>query len=175
MKLYFAVLCLVCALVSCKRSENSDKKTRVGLTNYVRVEKRIIKLEDTLHYAYRQLMENQVDTLPINTIHLLESYYLRAFQLDKANQHTSHYLDKLQQLYIQEKKYALSLIWTDTLLTYFPNYKQKAVLLLNAGTTAELFLKDRKKMKYYYNRLLTEHPKLKKEVVEMVKFRLGKS
>ena len=167
--LFFGVSLLILA---CNRS---SRNSVVHQTNYEKVEKQIVRLEDTLHYAYKQLMNNSVDTLPFNTIHLLESHYKRAFNIGAKKEMTSIYLDRLQQLYMQEKKYALSLAWTDTLLYHFPKYKQKAALLLNAATTSEVFLKDVKKTQYYYNRLLNEHPKLKKEVVEMVKMRLGKS
>ena len=91
------------------------------------------------------------------------------------NELSPKYLDKLQQLYLQEKKYGLSLSWTDTLLKSYPFYTQKAALLLGAATTAEIYLKDQTRMRYYYGCLLREHPKLKKEVVEMVEFRLKKS
>lgn len=175
MKYIFVVFACVFFLFSCNRSQITDKKIQVGHSDFVHIEKQIVALEDTLHVYYQQLMDNMVDTLPLKTIHVLERNYIRAFQLGKAEENAPIYLDKLQQLYIQEKKYALSLDWTDTLLVYYPMYKQKAALLLNAATTAEVFLKDRKKMEYYYNRLLTEHPKLKKEVVDMVKLRLGKS
>ncbi len=171
MKMYFLIFSFCILLIGCNRTK---KHTVVGLSNYVLVEKKISILEDTLHYAFTQLMDNKVDTLPYNTIHLLERYYKRAFKLGESKEMTSVYLDKLQQLYMQEKKYALSIAWTDTLLAYFPQYKQKAALLLNAATTSEVFLKDRQKTHYYY-RLLNEHPKLKKEIVEMVKMRLGKS
>jgi len=147
----------------------------VGLTHFSRVEKRIVALEDSLHVSYEKLMNNSVDTLPIQTIHLLESNYKRAFRLGTKNTRTANYVDKLQQLYLQEKKYALSISWTDSLLAYYPTYPQKAALLLNAATTAEIYLKDEHKMRYYYERLLREHPKLKKEIVEMVELRLKKS
>ena len=163
---------VVLVFIGCNRSEFSEKKTVVGFTNYERVEKKIVLLEDTLQYAYRLLMNNEVDTLPFKSIHMLENEYKHAFVLGSNKRSTALYLDKLQQLYLQEKKYALSLNWTDTLLHYFPNYDQKATLLLSAATTAELYLKDQKKTEYYYYRLLNEHPKLKPEVVEMVKFRL---
>ncbi len=168
----FLFICIVVVLVGCNRSEFSERKTVVGLTNYERIEKKIALLEDTLQYSYRLLMNNEVDTLPLKSIRLLENNYKLAFELGRNNQSTAFYLDKLQQLYLQEKKYALSLNWTDTLLHYFPNYNQKASLLLNAATTVELYLKDQKKTEYYYHRLLNEHPKLKPEVVEMVKLRL---
>ena len=171
MRWYFYAL-FILSIFGCTRSFNASKKMEVGLTHFSRVEKRIVALEDSLHVSYVKLMNNSVDTLPIQTIHLLESNYKRAFRLDVENEHSAIYLDKLQQLYLQEKKYALSLSWTDTLLTRFPNYKEKAALLLNAATTAEVYLKDENKMRYYYERLLLEHPKLKKEVVAMVHLRL---
>ena len=170
MRYFYALFIL--SIFGCTRSFNTSKKMEVGLTHLSRVEKRIVALEDSLHVSYVKLMNNSVDTLPIQTIHLLESNYKRAFRLDVENEHSAIYLDKLQQLYLQEKKYALSLSWTDTLLTRFPNYKEKAALLLNAATTAEVYLKDENKMRYYYERLLLEHPKLKKEVVAMVHLRL---
>ena len=158
--------------VGCARENGTSKNVKVGLTNLSRVEKRIVVLEDSLHVYYEKLMNNSADTLPFYTIHLLASNYKRAFQLGVKNEHSAIYLDKLQQLYLQEKKYALSLSWTDTLLTRFPLYKEKAALLLNAATTAEVYLKDEKKMRYYYERLLLEHPKLKQEIVAMVQLRL---
>ncbi len=172
MRIQLVFLCILVLIFGCNRIDKSKRKTIVGLSNYKYVEKRIVALEDTLHYAYRELMENHVDTIPINTIHLLEKYYQRAFQLSKKQKSTFEYLDKLQQLYTQEKKYALAIAWTDSLLFYAPHYTQKASLLLNAATTTEIYMKDQKKALYYYNRLLKEHPRLKKEVVEMVELRL---
>ncbi len=169
---YFLLIVLI---VGCTRSFNSSRKMEVGLTHFSRVEKRIVALEDSLHVSYEKLMRNSVDTLPMHTIHLLESDYKRAFQLGGKNERIASYLDKLQQLYLQEKKYALSISWSDSLLLHYPSYPQKAALLLNAATTAEIYLKDEQKMRYYYERLLREHPKLKKEIVEMVELRLKKS
>lgn len=174
MRWYFYFLC-VFVFIGCTRSKSTSKQIVVGLSNSTRVEKRIEVLERELKESYKKIMDNRVDTLPIQTMHLLEANYKRAFELGPKNERSAQYLDKLQQLYLQEKKYRLSLIWTDTLLNHFPTYKHKAVLLLNAATTAELYLKDQEMMRYYYTRLLSEHPKLKKEVVEMVEFRLKKS
>lgn len=174
MRWYFFALFSI-FLFGCTRSFNTSKKMEVGATHLTRVEKRIVDLENSLHDSYDKLMSNSVDTLPIQTIHLLESNYKRAFRLGTKNSRTAIYVDKLQQLYLQEKKYALSIAWTDSLLAYYPTYPQKAALLLNAATTAEIYLKDEQKMRYYYERLLREHPKLKKEIVEMVELRLKKS
>ena len=175
MRIYISLFIFLFVLLACERNLVSSKITRVGLSNFEYVSKRISILEDTLHTSYERLMRNEIDTLPMHTIHRLESNYKRAFSLNRKNVVVSIYLDKLQQLYLQERKYALSIAWTDTLLLHFPHYKQKAALLLNAATTAEIYLKDQQKMRYYYERLLREHPKLKKEVVEMVEFRLKKS
>ena len=174
MRWYFYAL-FILSIFGCTRSFNTSKKMEVGLTPLARVEKRIVYLENSLHDSYDKLMNNSVDTLPIQTIHLLESNYKRAYRLGAKNTRTAIYVDKLQQLYLQEKKYALSIAWTDSLLTYYSSYPQKAALLLNAATTAEIYLKDQKKMRYYYERLLREHPKLKKEIVDMVELRLKKS
>lgn len=166
------LLGVILLVTACNRSANTHKSIRVGFSSYERVEKEILQLEDTLKFSYRKLMTNQVEVLPYNTIHLLEQNYRHAFRLNRTNEHSAIYLDRLQQLYLQEKKYALSLDWTDTLLAVFPKYKSKAALLLNAATTSEIYLKDKQKSINYYNRLLTEHPKLKQEIVEMVKARL---
>jgi len=174
MRYFFCFISLL-LLFGCTRKANSSKKMHVGLSPFSLVEKQIVELEDTLHISYQKLMNNTVDTLPVHTIHLLESRYKRAFQLDPKHPRVGLYLDKLQQLFMQEKKYALSISWTDTLLTYFPVYEQKAALLLNAATTADIYLKNEQKMRYYYQRLLSEHPKLKKEILEMVQLRLQKS
>ena len=174
MRWYIYIL-LVLFSFGCSRSNDTSKNRKIGSTNLSRVEKRIVVLEGTLKQSYQKIMTHGVDTLPIQTIHLLEANYKRAFQLDLKNKLCPEYLDKLQQLYLQEKKYGLSLTWTDTLLKHYPFYKQKAALLLSAATTAEIYLKDQTRMRYYYGRLLREHPKLKKEVVDMVEFRLKKS
>ncbi len=175
MRIYISLFIFLFVLLACERNSVSSKITRVGLSNFEYVSKRISILEDTLHTSYERLMRNEIDTLPMHTIHRLESNYKRAFTLNRKNVAASIYLDKLQQLYLQERKYALSIAWTDTLLKHYPFYKQKAALLLSAATTAEIYLKDQTKMRYYYGRLLREHPKLKKEVIEMVEFRLKKS
>ena len=174
MRWYIYIL-LVLFSFGCTRSYDSSKNRKIGSTNLSRVEKRIVVLEGELEKSYEKIMTNRVDTLPIQTIHLLEANYKRAFKLGLKNELSPEYLDKLQQLYLQEKKYGLSLTWTDTLLKHYPFYKQKAALLLSAATTAEIYLKDQTRMRYYYGRLLREHPKLKKEVVDMVEFRLKKS
>ena len=174
MRWYIYIL-LVLFSFGCSRSNDTSKNRKIGSTNLSRVEKRIVVLEGRLKQSYQKIMTHGVDTLPIKTIHQLEANYKRAFQLGPKNERSALYLDKLQQLYLQEKKYRLSLTWTDSLLNHFPAYNQKAILLLNAATTAELYLKDQEMMRYYYERLLREHPKLKKEVVEMVEFRLKKS
>ena len=84
--------------IGCARENRTSKNVKVGLTNLSCVEKRIGVLEDSLHRSYEKLMNNSVDTLPLQTIHLLASNYKRAFRLDVKNEHSAIYLDKLQQI-----------------------------------------------------------------------------
>jgi hypothetical protein len=166
-----AISCLILFLVACSRNA-SETNIQVGLTPLQLLSKKIEVKELELQKSYQKLMQNESDSLPIQTIHQLEVLYKRYFIYDNKALLSAEYLDKLQQLYLQEKKYMLSLSWSDSLLTHFPTFKGKANVLLSAATTADVCMHDRSKMIYYYRRLLNEHPKLKLEIKKMVEDRL---
>jgi len=169
MKKIIAFTLLAFVLIQCKNaSENENTNLRPSQDE---LKKSIKVMDDSLSVLYQNLMKDPQKQIPSLAIYETINRYLAFYKEYPTDKYSATCLDKVQQLYLQEKIYESSLAYTDTLLIKFPNYKDKANLLLNAGSTAEL-LEDKDLLKKYYSRLLKECKDLNSETREMVEFRL---
>jgi tetratricopeptide (TPR) repeat protein len=169
MKKIIPFVILTFVLIQCKNStENENLSIRPSQDE---LKKSIKVMDDSLKVLYQELMKDPQKQVPSLAIYETINRYLAFYKNYPTDKYSANCLDKVQQLYQQEKIYENSLAYTDTLLLKFPDYKEKANLLLNAGSTAEL-MNDMDLLKKYYQRLLEECKDLNSETRKMVEFRL---
>ncbi|MBI2257839.1 MAG: hypothetical protein HYU67_02960 [Flavobacteriia bacterium] len=175
MKNQFVLNCLtftgLLLLFSCNNDNKLDKK-KVKIITPSSIKTDIKSTDDTLQHYYKLLMENKIEQIHPNHFINATQNYLLFYRKYPNDSFAPVCLDKAQQLYTQQKKYALALKYTDTLLKHYPNYKDNPTLLVNAGSICDAILNDRKKTQYYYQKLITQYPSIDKETKEMVEFRL---
>lgn len=157
------------ALVLIQCSENKEKKESKPSMESLKT--RIDEMNDSLQGLYADLMEDPSKKIPSIVFYEAINRHLDFYKNYPKDPYSATCLDKVQQLYLQEKVYEKSLEYTDTLLLKYPKYEKKASVLLNAGSTADV-MQDTAKVRRYYSQLLDEYPNLNKETKEMVEFRL---
>ena len=148
-----------------KEGHATEKQSKETLKSSIK------EMDDSLKVLYKELMKDESKQIPSLAIIETINRYLAYYKNYPEDNFAPECLDKVQQLYLQEKVYEKSLEYTDTLLMKYPKYKNRASLLLNAGSTCEI-TNDKAKIKKYYTQLLEEFPNLDKETKEMVEFRL---
>ncbi len=159
--------------VSCSRKEGS-KSVKIGYVGADSLRQNISLKEKSLNSYYQNLMEGKVtvDTLPNKLINDLLKEYQLFFRTYPKDTISPYYIDKIHQLFTQEKQYSYAVDWVDSLLHYYPNYRNKTLVLYSAATSSDMYLLDTNRVKKYYNRMLNECPKLKKEVKNQILHRL---
>lgn len=162
------VFCVVALLaVAC----GSDKNTS-GAPTQADLKKSIEVMNDSLDVMFQEVMDGKRDKVPSLAIYETVNRYLAYYRAFPNDTYAATCLDRVHQLYLQEKVYDLSVQYGDTLLQRYPKYSERANVYLSLGSTYDVMLKDSAKVRLYYSKLLKEFPKLPKETQEMVQFRL---
>lgn len=167
------VFLILIVLISCTR-KNSAHHPQIGYTGVDSLKKSISLKEKNLQKYYQDLMvgEKSIDTLPDKLINSLLSEYQVFYKTYPKDTTTPYYLDKIHQLFTQEKQYAYAVDWVDTLLNHYPKYRNKSLVLYSAATSSDLNLMDTNRVKRYYQKMLNECPKLKIEVKNQINHRM---
>lgn len=173
MKYLFLLVLINGILASCTRGEGTNNLS-IGYNGADSLKKSIELKENNLKNYYQAIMQDQltIDTLPNKLINeLIKDYqiYYRSYPKDSLS---PYFVDKIHQLFTQEKQYTYAADWVDTLLNYYPNYSNKSLVLYSAATSVDMYLLDTNRAKVYYLRLLEECPKLKTEVKNQINHRL---
>jgi hypothetical protein len=170
---FFLVFILLISLNSCNRNINQSK-VDIGYKQADSVKAVVSLKEKNLKSYYQQLMSGEInqDTLPETLMNDLIKEYKLFVQKYPNDSISPFYLDKIHQLYLQDKRYAYAVDWVDTLLLRYPDYKNKTMVLYSAATTTDMFLLDTIRVKGYYHRMLKECPKLKVDVKSEINRRL---
>jgi hypothetical protein len=173
MRFFFLSILFLGFVVSCSRNQIQNS-VAIGFEGGDSLKSVISSKERVLREYYHQLMDNKdgVDSLPNHSINELIKEYQIFYRLYPNDSMSPFYLDKIHQLFIQEKQYSYAVDWIDTLLTNYPNYKNKTLVLYSAATTSDMFLMDTNRVKRFYARILNESPKLKKEVRTQIQHRM---
>ena len=160
-------------VVSCSRGDKSDNIS-IGYNGSDSLKKIIESKENNLKNYYQALMQDKivVDSLPDKLINELIKDYQIYFKSYPKDSLSPYYLDKIHQLFTQEKQYTYAVDWVDTLLFYYPNYSNKTMVLYSAATSTDMYLLDSNRVKRYYLRMLDDCPKLKSEVKKQISHRL---
>jgi len=154
--------------VACQsKSTYSDKDTfKSALLD------KIHKCEQILEEDYKSLMENNLKEIPTKHLSQLSESYVTFYDNFHNDTIAPYYLDKLHQLYLQDKRYTYSVAWADTLINNYPHYAGKANVLISAASTTDMFLNDTTKVKRFYLQLVKDYPKLSTEMKSFVQNRL---
>jgi len=84
------------------------------------------------------------------------------------------YFDKAHMILAGAGLHSRSGMLADTIITMYPKYKNRAMVLESAAVTYDMFILPRRKdkVKKYYELLLKDYPNLPKEQKENIQFRL---
>ena len=145
--LHFISLILIC--VACNRSKPIDNKPFQNKEVVY-----ISHLEDSLHFQYAQLMKGRMNAVSNSLLNALIKSYKAYFHSHPSDSISPYFVDKIQQLYMQQKLYDYAVDWSDTLLNRYPGYEKTGDVLLNTATTIDFFMKDSIKAIKYYSKFL---------------------
>ena len=91
-------------------------------------------------------------------------------------ENTAICLDKLQMLYSGENDYVIASKYADTLIKEFPKYTNRILIIESQIANYDIFIqpRDTSKVRYYYNLLLDENPKMDSLKKQNIQKRLSK-
>ena len=141
-------------------SENNNKNTKELLVNKIK------SLETALSEGIS--IQANKDSLKI---------FLQEFVYRFANEeNTAVCLDKLQMLYSGENDYIIASKYADTLIKEFPKYTNRILIIESQIANYDIFIqpRDTSKVRYYYNLLLDENPKMDSLKKQNIQKRLSK-
>jgi tetratricopeptide (TPR) repeat protein len=164
--LAFLLVSIIFASCAGTKTENSD-----GTPTVEKLKSDIQIIDDSLKIYYQQVMNNQIESVPNNAIQKTIDAHLTFYHFYPKDEFSAECLDKVHQLYIQQKLYVKSVEIADTLLAEFPKYKAKKDVLYSVATTYDFMLNDMVKAKKYYEKILLI-PKLDKETKENISTRI---
>lgn len=154
---------------SCSNKQKKKEKKAISPTS---LKSDIKAMDDSLLVQYELVKKNKVKDIHPNYYINATQKYLTFYRKFPKDPYAPECLDKVQQLYTQQKLYDLTLKFSDTLLLKYPDYKGNPSVLLNAGSIADGIIHDKSKIQKYYGKLLKDYPNIDKETKEMVEFRL---
>lgn len=163
----FSVVLVGLASCAGTKTENADGTPTIEKLKYD-----IQVIDDSLKHYYQQVMNNQIESVPNDAIQKTIDAHLTFYHYYPKDEFSAECLDKVHQLYIQQKLYVKSVEIADTLLAEFPKYKGKKDILYSIATTYDFMLNDTVNAKKYYEKMLAI-PKLDKETRENIAARIN--
>jgi tetratricopeptide (TPR) repeat protein len=159
--LVIGMLGLMAVLVACSGGEKKEAVTKESLV------KELTVFEDSLK---RNLIPAGSRATTMNYAEKCLVIY-RNFPKSKE---APKYLDKAHVILSSSGLHGLAVLYADTLINNYPNYKNRPMVLQSLASSYDLFIIPRKKelVIKYYTMLLKENPNLPKEERETVQFRL---
>lgn len=164
----FIVIGLILGIYSCgsNKTKEGEKPTKEELVSNIKV------MEDSL----RGLQANIKSTKQIpNLTHFeLINRLLDYYHNYPEETYAAECLDKVHMKYSGMGIHVKAVEYADTLLTKYPEYVNRAMVLESQGSTYDIFIqpRDTGKVRYYYELLLKENPKMDKDKREGIKDRL---
>jgi hypothetical protein len=152
--------------VSCgdnNSEEKFEKPTQAQLKIAIR------EMEDSLKNL-------QVNKIPVENLHRLElvNRLLAYYQNYPEDAFSANCLDNAHMVYSGLGAHERSMAYADTLLTKYPKYSNREMILESQGSNYDIFAqpRDTAKVRYYYELLLKEYPMMDAEKREGIKERL---
>jgi hypothetical protein len=167
---WFILVMLTLSLASCggneKKEEEGVKPSKEEL-----IEK-INYMEDSLKRLTSQLKD--IKQIPNLTRMELINRLLDFYRNYPEDQFAPECLDKVHMTYSGMGVYIRSVEYADTLLLNYPKYVNRAMVLESQGSSYDIFIqpRDSAKVRYYYELLLKENPKMDKAKRNGIKERL---
>lgn len=168
MKSYLLVI-VVGVLVTACSTKNVDQKDRPSKTE---LKAKIKEMEDSLVQLQSNLSNSK--QIPNLTHFELINRLLDFYHFYPEDPISAEYLDKVHMKYSGLNIYEQAVKYADTLLTKYPSYKNRALVLESQGSSYDVFqeIRDTAKVRYYYTLLLKENPAMNPEKRSGVKERL---
>ncbi|ASS50098.1 MAG: hypothetical protein A3D31_11050 [Candidatus Fluviicola riflensis] len=159
--LVIGMLGLIAVLTACSSGEKNEAVTKESLV------KEITLFEDSLK---RNLVPSGSREVTIDYAEKCLAVY-RNYPKSKE---APKYLDKAHVILSSNGLHGLAVLYADTLINKYPDYKNRPMVLQSMASAYDLFIIPRKKelVYKYYTMLLKENPDLPKEERENVQFRL---
>jgi hypothetical protein len=118
----------------------------------------------------------QSSKLPIENLHRMElvNRLLAFYRSYPEDNYSPTCLDDVHMIYSGMGVHDLSIAYADTLLSKYPKYENRAMILESQGSNYDIFTspRDSAKVRYYYELLLKENPKMDKEKQTGIRERL---
>jgi hypothetical protein len=161
---YFAIFLSILGVYSCGSDKKKDNKPSLE-----ELKKRVNVFEDSLN-SKQKSNQSIVSLEKIELINRLLDIYHNYPENDLS----ASCLDKVHMIYSGLGAYDRSAAYADTLLTKYPKYKNRALVLESQASNYDIFLtpRDTARVRLYYSTLLKEYPKLDPEKIKSIKDRL---
>lgn len=166
--IYLVVLVLgfasACGNDKTKEGEKPSKEELVS---------RIKEMEDSLKGLQANL--NETKQIPNLTHFELIDRLLAYYHNYPEDPYSAECLDKVHMKYSGLNIPIRAAQYADTLLNKYPDYPNRAMVLESQGSTYDVFIqpRDTSKVRYYYELLLKENPKMAQDKREGIKDRLN--
>jgi hypothetical protein len=149
------------------KSKDGDKPSKEELIS------RIKEMEDSLKGLQANL--NETKQIPNLTHFELIDRLLTYYHNYPEDPYSAECLDKVHMKYSGLNIPIRAAQYADTLLLQYPDYPNRAMVLESQGSTYDVFIqpRDTSKVRYYYELLLKENPKMEKDKREGIKDRLN--
>jgi tetratricopeptide (TPR) repeat protein len=136
------------------------------------IESSIKEMEDSLNQM--QVNVNQNTQIPSLAHQELINRLLTYYHNFPEDQKSAEYLDKIHMKYSGLNMHEKAVKYADTLLEKYPKYINRAMVLESQGFSYDAFITPRnpEKVRYYYELLLKENPKMNKEKFDGLQERL---
>lgn len=133
---------------------------------------RIKEMEDSLKGLQANLAD--IKKIPNLTHFELINRLLDYYHNYPEDQYSAECLDKVHMKYSGMNIHLRAVQYADTLLLKYPKYANRAMVLESQGSTYDIFMqpRDTTKVRYYYEMLLKENPKMDREKRAGIKDRL---
>lgn len=168
LKLFFIATFLFTMLYSCgsKNEADTEKPSKEELIG------RIKEMEDSLKGLQANL--NEIKQIPNLTHFELINRLLDFYHYYPEDVYAAECLDKVHMKYSGLNIHQRAVQYADTLLEKYPDYVNRAMVLESQGSTYDVFItpRDTAKVRYYYELLLKENPKIDKDKREGIQDRL---
>jgi len=167
-KKFFIVLGLIFGIYSCGNdtAKEGEKPTKEELISNIKV------MEDSLRGSQASL--SRTKQIPNLTHFELINRLLDYYHNYPEDIYAAECLDKVHMKYSGMGIHVRAVEYADTLLNKYPEYVNRAMVLESQGSTYDIFIqpRDTGKVRYYYELLLKENPKMEKDKREGIKDRL---
>lgn len=156
---YLKILILGVLFVSAY-SCSGDNKDKDAKPTKTELKARIKEMEDSLQGLQAQL--NEIKQIPNLTHFELINRLLDFYHYYPEDPYAAECLDKVHMKYSGMNIPLKAVQYADTLLMKYPKYPNRAMVLESQGSNYDIFMepRDTAKVRYYYEMLLKENPKM---------------